>query len=109
MRPITPRPVRGALERLGEDLRTWRLLNRSTVAEVADRAGVSPDTVGRLERGESVSTENLLRVARALGVLGMLEGAVDPYSTDVGRLRADELLPKRVRHRSAVRAEEGRS
>jgi transcriptional regulator with XRE-family HTH domain len=95
----TPRPVTRALLRLGEDLRAWRLLNRSTVAEVADRAGVSRDTVLRLEKGGSVSTENLLRVARALGVLEMLEGATDPYGTDVGRLRADEALPKRIRRR----------
>ena len=95
----TPRPVRGALERFGGDLRTWRLLRRNTIAEIADRAGVYADTVTQLEQGHSVSTENLLRIARALGVLGMLDGALDPYSTDVGRLRADELLPKRVRPR----------
>lgn len=42
--------------------------------------------------------ENLLKVARALGVLDQLVLSLDPYSTDVGRLRADEQLPGRVRH-----------
>ena len=45
--------------------------------------------------------ENLLRVARALGVLDLLTKALDPYDTDVGRLRADEELPTRVRARGA--------
>lgn len=96
-RTTAPRPVRAAAVRLGEDLRTWRLLTRATIAEVAERADVSTDTVARLERGQSVSTENLLRIARALGVLDLLVGALDPYATDVGRLRADERLPQRVR------------
>jgi len=99
MARVTPRPVRAGLDRLGSDLRTWRLLNRNTIAEIADRAHVSPDTVARIESGRSVSTENLLRVARALGVLEPLISSVDPYATDVGRLRADEQLPKRVRNR----------
>ncbi|HEX9888335.1 MAG TPA: helix-turn-helix transcriptional regulator [Nitriliruptorales bacterium] len=94
---LTPRKVARAMVRLGEDLRTWRRLQRLTVAQVADRADVSRDTVLRLEKGDSVNLENLLRIARALGVLDQLAGAVDPYESDVGRLRADEALPQRVR------------
>jgi hypothetical protein len=51
----------------------------------------------RLENGEGATMENLLRVARALGVLDQLVEAVDPYKTDVGRLRSEEELPERVR------------
>jgi hypothetical protein len=40
--------------------------------------------------------ENLLRVARVLGVLDNLVAALDPYATDLGRLRSQEALPKRV-------------
>lgn len=47
--------------------------------------------------------ENLLRVARALGVLELLTKALDPYATDVGRLRAEEKLPTRVRARGVSR------
>lgn len=43
--------------------------------------------------------ENLFRVLRALGVLDALPKAVDPYESDIGRLRADEQLPERVRPR----------
>jgi hypothetical protein len=38
-----------------------------------------------------------LSVARALGVLDAVVTALDPYETDLGRARADEALPKRVR------------
>jgi transcriptional regulator with XRE-family HTH domain len=89
------------LRQVGEHLATWRRLRDLTAAEVADRAGVGVSTVLRLERGQGATLENLLRVARALGVLDSLATALDPYATDVGRLRADEALPQRVRHRRA--------
>ena len=50
----------------------------------------------RLENGEGATMENLLRVARALGVLDPLVAALDPYKTDIGRLRSEEALPERV-------------
>ena len=95
----TPVAVTRALRDLGEDLATWRKLRRLTMAEVAERAGVGVNTVQRLEKGEGATLENVLRVARALGVLEALTASLDPYQTDVGRLRADEALPERVRHR----------
>ncbi len=93
----TSLPVRRAQARIGADLSTWRKLRRLTVAEVADRAGMSVSTLSRLERGKGASLEHTLAVARALGVLEGLAGAVDPYETDLGRARADEVLPQRVR------------
>ncbi len=93
----TPVAVTRALRRLGEDLSTWRRLRQLRAVEVADRAGLSVDTVLRVEKGDGVSMENLLRIARALGVLDHLTDALDPYATDVGRLRADASLPTRVR------------
>ena len=82
---------------MGEQLEIWRKLRQLTVAQVAERAGISRYTVMRLENGAGASMENLLRVARALGVLDLLAAALDPYATDLGRLRAQESLPKRVR------------
>jgi transcriptional regulator with XRE-family HTH domain len=93
----TPIAVANGQRRIGEDLATWRRLRRLTAAQVADRAGISRYTVMRLENGEGATMENLLRVARALGVLDQLVEAVDPYQTDVGRLRSEEALPQRVR------------
>lgn len=96
----TPRPVKRAMQQLGDDLRQWRHLQHLTEAQVADRAGVSRNIVSRLERGEGSTLETALRVARALGVLDQLAGAVDPLSTDLGRMRAEEQRPERVRSRT---------
>lgn len=98
----TPVTVTRSMRQVGEHLATWRRLRDLTAAELADRAGVGVSTVLRLERGQGATLENLLRVARALGVLDSLATALDPYATDVGRLRADEALPRRVRHRRAT-------
>ena len=94
----TPVPVRRALRRLADDATTWRKLQRLTQAQVADRPGVNVNTVRSLERGEgTISLENTLRIVRALGSLDKLAAALDPYATDVGRLRTEERLPERVR------------
>jgi len=93
----TPRTVVRAMRELGEDLRTWRQLRRLTIEQVADRAGVDRKTVMGLEAGRNPTLETVVRVARALGVMEQLARSLDPYATDVGRLRADEALPIRVR------------
>jgi transcriptional regulator with XRE-family HTH domain len=95
-----PPPVRRALGDVADGIVGWRKLRGLTQAQLADRAGVDRKTVMRLEQGNGgVSTENLLRVLRALGILDALPRALDPYESDVGRLRADEQLPRRVRPR----------
>jgi transcriptional regulator with XRE-family HTH domain len=86
---------------VGSSLEAWRKLRGLTQAQLASRAGLSRDTIVRLEKGEGgVSLENLLLVLRALGLQDVLPQALDPYESDIGRLRADEQLPKRVRPRS---------
>jgi transcriptional regulator with XRE-family HTH domain len=95
-----PLPVRRALSTIGNDLGTWRRLRGLTVVEVAERADVARSTVLRLETGKGAGLEALLRVSRALGVLDELTAALDPYRSDVGRLRAEEHLPQRVRRRT---------
>lgn len=78
----------------------WRKLRGLTQAQLADRAGISRPTVRRLETGDgAISLENTLRILRALGILDAVPRAIDPYETDLGRLRSDERLPQRVRPR----------
>jgi DNA-binding XRE family transcriptional regulator len=99
-RPARPTPpaVLRALRAVADDIVVWRKLRGLTQAQVADRAGVSPNTVRRLEDAEGgVALENVLRILRALGVLEIVPRALDPYETDVGRLRSEERLPQRVR------------
>jgi transcriptional regulator with XRE-family HTH domain len=95
-----PLAVRRAERELAEHLVTWRKLRGMTQAQLADRANISRDTLARLESGEaSISVENLLLVLRALGILDVLPRALDPLSSDIGRLRSEQALPERVRPR----------
>lgn len=97
----TPLPVQRAARDIGAHFVTWRKLRALTVQQVADRAGVSGKTVRRFASDPgSISVENMLRIARAVGVLDQLVAATDPLNTDIGRLRAGERLPQRVRHPS---------
>lgn len=97
----SPLPVRRALRELGDHVQTWRKLRGLTQAQLADRAGVNRRTIVRIEHGDGkVSLEITLRTLHALGVLDSVQKAIDPFETDVGRLRADEQLPRRVRPRN---------
>src|SRR6478609_11149480 len=92
-----PPSIRRTLADVTDSLSQWRKLRGLTQTQLADRAGVSRNTLARLERGDGgMSLENLLRVLRALGILDTLPKALDPYESDIGRLRASEQLPRRV-------------
>lgn len=94
----TPVRVKAAAVSIGEQLVAWRKLQGLTAAQVAERAGIARGTLRRIETGDpGVNLEAFLGVARALGVLDSIVTATDPYETDLGRARADEALPKRVR------------
>lgn len=95
---VTPLAVARALRVMGTHVSNWRKLQRLTAVQVAERAGISRDTLRAIEQGKgTASTENLFRVLRILGILDNVVAAANPYQTDVGRLRADEILPRRVR------------
>ena len=94
----TPALVRRAASEIGEQLASWRKLQGLTAQQVAERSGITRQTLSRLERGEgTVRLDVFLGVANALGQLDQVVLSVDPYETAVGRARADEVLPKRVR------------
>ncbi|HET7454226.1 MAG TPA: helix-turn-helix transcriptional regulator [Solirubrobacterales bacterium] len=94
----TPPAVKRATRDLSEDVAAWRKLRGLTQAQLADRAGVSRATLARFEQGDGgIGLETLLRILRALGILENLTKALDPYESDVGRLRSGEALPQRVR------------
>ncbi len=96
-RPV-PMATRLAGTRIGENLSSWRKLTGITSQQLADRAAVSRATISRLENGDtSVSLATFLNVCRALTILDPVVTATDPYETDLGRARADQALPQRVR------------
>ncbi|WP_246221839.1 MULTISPECIES: helix-turn-helix domain-containing protein [Gordonia] len=94
-----PFPVRRASSDIGTQLALWRRMQNLTAQQVAERADISRDTLRRLERGDpGVTMASFLGVLRALGTLDRAVDALDPMQTDVGRVRAAESIPKRVRH-----------
>ena len=66
------------LAELGDRLARFRLQRNLTQAQLAREAGVSKRTLIRLESGESSQVTNLIRVVRALGLLGNLDAFVPP-------------------------------
>ena len=60
------------LEKLGASLRRERLARNMGQSELGKEAGVSRDTVRRMEAGEPVSTLSLVRMLRVLGLASRL-------------------------------------
>lgn len=82
----------------GEHVRGWRMVLGLTAQQVAERADITRDTLRKIETGDpSVSFRNVAQVLRALGLLDQAVEAIDPLSSDIGRLRADKLVKKRAR------------
>ena len=61
------------LVELGKRVARLRIELSWTQAQLADRAGVGKRTVERLENGESIQLVNLMRVFRALDLIGRLD------------------------------------
>ena len=95
-RPAATRTTR-ALGDIGGHLGTSRRLLGLTAVQLCGRANVTPATLSKLEAGKGSTLTTFLDVTRALGVLDDVVAAVDPLNSDIGRARAEELLPRRVR------------
>lgn len=93
----TPIPVNRAMRIVAGNFDLARRQQRITVELLAERAGLSVPTVRKLLNEGRGSFENFLRVARILGFLELVEQATDPLNTPMGKLRADDDTPLRVR------------
>lgn len=86
------------LTEFGEHVRGWRMVLGLTAQQVAERAGITRDTLRKVESGDpGVGFGNVAQVLRALGVLDQAVEAVDPLNSDIGRLRAGNLAKRRAR------------
>lgn len=98
-RPLSSRSRRTA-RTLGEHVSTFRRLQGLTAEQVADRAGISRNTLRKLERGEAtIGLDVFLEVCRVLGILDFVLVGMNPYETALGQALAQQNLelPKRVR------------
>ena len=97
---IIPFPVQNALRKLGTDIREARIKRRITMALLAERAGITPVTLARVERGEAtVSIGIYAKVFCGMGLIRNLSNLIDPDNDPVGKIYTTENLPKRVRHK----------
>ncbi len=86
------------MERLGHDVRGARLRRGIAVADLAVRAGTSPSTIARLEKGDpGVAIGTLADVLVVLGLVERFADLIDIRNDDVGLALAAEQLPRRGR------------
>ena len=90
--------AKSALERLGRDVRNARLRRGIAVADLAVRAGTSPSSIARLERGSpGVALGTLADVLVVLGLLERLADLIDVRKDDLGLALTTEHGPRRGR------------
>lgn len=90
--------TRTALARLGQDIRSARLRRGIAVADLALRAGTSPSSVTRLEKGDpGVGIGTLADILVVLSLVDRLADLVDIRKDELGLALAVEQLPQRGR------------
>jgi transcriptional regulator with XRE-family HTH domain len=95
---VLPPPTRRVLVKLGQDVANARRKRHLTLAMMAERMGVAPNTYRRVEKGDpSVA---MGAYAMALFILGFdraLGDLVDARRDEVGLQLDEARLPQRVR------------
>lgn len=78
---------------LGENIRRWRRVNGMSASELAERAAVTRATLRRIENGSGAAQlDSFMAVLAALGIADSVVQAADPYRSEAGRVRIDEIL-----------------
>jgi transcriptional regulator with XRE-family HTH domain len=79
-------------------LESIRLSRNITQVQLAEEAGVSPRTIGRLEKGQGISLDTFIRVLIALGIQQSLEALLpDPAVRPIERVGIGATERKRAR------------
>jgi transcriptional regulator with XRE-family HTH domain len=96
--PPLPLPVKRALAKPGQDIRSARLRRRITTAMMAERAFITRTTLRKVEQGNpAVSLGIYATVMFVLGLTPRLADLADARADDVGLQLEEERLPKRIR------------
>jgi len=86
------------LRELGRRVEAHRLERNLRQIELGERAGVGRSTVQKLERGGTVQTISLVKVLRALDLLGALDAAI-PERIELPVMELERLRRRRQRAR----------
>lgn len=100
MKIVLTLPETTMLAELGERAQKYRVGMNLTQVELAKRAGVSTRTIERLEAGNSVQLDNLVRVLRALRLSDNLDQLIPEASIRPIQLAGSKA---KVRHRASSR------
>lgn len=102
--PPLPLPVKRALAKLGQDIRSARLRRRIATTTMAERAFITRPTLAKVERGDpSVSLGIYGTILFVLGLTQRLADLADAHADDVGLQLEEERLPKRIRQPGPAR------
>ena len=93
-----PLPAVNALHKLGADIRDARRRRRITMALLAERARITPDTLKQIEKGNPyTSIGGYASVLFSLNMTDRLRDIADARHDFIGQQLEEENLPKRVR------------
>ena len=98
MKRKLPFPIRSGLKKLGDDIRKARLRRGLKMSVLADRAGISLETLAQIQKGNpGVGMGKYAAVIFGLG-LGVEWMALASIENDtMGQMLDEEKMPKRVR------------
>lgn len=82
------------LGELGKRLRSYRLQQNVSVAEVAARAGVNPNTVVNVEAGGNARLKTIVRLLRVYGRIETLNAFLPPPQISPLQLARDRGRPR---------------
>ena len=99
MKKMPPVSVRTGLQRLGADLKNARLRRRLRMVTVAERAGISRETLAKIQKGDpGVSMGSYASVIFALGLGTHWMKLADISNDKMGQALDEERIPQRVRN-----------
>lgn len=79
------------LQELGKRLERHRIARNLTQDQLADQAGIGRATLQRLESGDSVQLSSLVKLLRALALLGALDAAIpEPAERPIAQLERQQ-------------------
>lgn len=92
-------PIRSGLKKLGSDLKKARLRRGLKMSVVADRAGISRETLSKIQKGDSgAGIGNYASVIFAIGLGVDWMNLADIEKDTMGQLLDEERIPLRARN-----------
>jgi transcriptional regulator with XRE-family HTH domain len=99
-----------ALERLGQDVRSARLVRGMSIADLAVRADTSASSVARLEKGDrGVGIGTLADILVVLGLIERLGDLIDIRKDSLGLSLVPTHIPKRGKSYAAALRQQRRT